>query len=72
MDKRQQLHNLQGEQREGRANYVWMPSHTTKSPHGGHLRNIAHLKNSYWCKCSANCIEEKIFSEDPSVGKRRE
>ena len=28
-DKSQQLENFQGGWREGRGNYVWMPSHTT-------------------------------------------
>ena len=61
-DKHQQLHNLQGGWREGRVNYVWMASHTTKSPHGGHLKNTAHLENSYRCKC----IKDKMFTQDPS------
>ena len=39
----QQLHNFQGGLTEGGGNYVWMASHRTKSPHGGHLKNIAHL-----------------------------
>ena len=62
----EQLQNIQGGQRDGGGNYVWMASHTTKSPHGGHLKNITHLENSFRCKC----IEEKIFSQDPSGGKK--
>ena len=45
------FHNLQGGRREGGGKYVWMASRTTKPPHGGHLKDIAHLENSYRCKC---------------------
>ena len=54
------------------SDYVWMASHTTKSPHGGPVKNIGHLENSYRCKCCVKCIEEKIFTQDPSGGKRRQ
>ena len=30
------------------------------------------LENSYRSKSSAKCIEEKIFSKDPSGGKREQ
>ena len=49
---------------------VWIALHTTKSPHCGHVKNIAHRENSYKCKRGAKSIEEKTFSQDPSGGKR--
>ena len=54
--------NFQGGQTEGGGKSVWVASHTTKPPHGGHLRNIAHLENSSRCKsfCSENLQSRPI------------
>ena len=48
-----------------------MESHTTKSPHGGHLK-ILPIYKIYIGVSAVLSIEEKMFSQDPAGGKRKE